>query len=55
LDKVFYGERGKAEVNYLVSLRWSFGWVYTLNGVPYHHGRVHAAPTPAYTRLRSLV
>jgi len=38
-------------VNYPASKMRSFGWVYTVRAVPYHHGRVHSAPTPAYPAI----
>ncbi|ADO44917.1 hypothetical protein Hydth_0517 [Hydrogenobacter thermophilus TK-6] len=39
-------ERTWEEVNYPASKMQGFGWVYTLFWVPYHHRRVHTAPTP---------
>jgi len=39
-------------VNYPASEMRSFGWDCTRYGVPYHHGRVHTAPTPAYPTIQ---
>ena len=50
--KLTQGEVKKKKVNYLASKMRGFGWVYTLTGVPYHHGRVHSAPTPTYTSIQ---
>ncbi|RTZ61489.1 MAG: hypothetical protein DSZ31_00225 [Gammaproteobacteria bacterium] len=46
------GNKRIQDVNYPASKMRSFGWVYTLFGVPYHHGRVHSTPTPIYPAIQ---
>ena len=39
-------------MNSFASEMRGFEWVYTLKGVPYHHGQVHTTLTPAYPTVK---